>query len=94
MVVQSNSNFLLLGAIIERQTGRGFTSVVEAELFRPLDWRVLDMKSAALPSRRLAIRTLPPPAPLAGLQLGTNPSQATRASPVARWVAATRPPTT
>jgi CubicO group peptidase (beta-lactamase class C family) len=32
----SNSNFLLLGAIIERQTGRGFTSVVEAELFRPL----------------------------------------------------------
>jgi len=32
----SNSNFLLLGAIIERQTGRAFTSVVEAELFRPL----------------------------------------------------------
>lgn len=32
----SNSNFLLLGAIIERLTGRAFTSVVEAELFRPL----------------------------------------------------------
>jgi CubicO group peptidase (beta-lactamase class C family) len=32
----SNSNFLLLGAIIERQTGRPFTSVVEAEIFRPL----------------------------------------------------------
>src|SRR5688572_12859970 len=31
----SNSNFLLLGAIIERQTGRPFVSVVEAELFRP-----------------------------------------------------------
>ena len=33
----SNSNFLLLGATIERQTGRAFTSVVEAELFRPID---------------------------------------------------------
>jgi CubicO group peptidase (beta-lactamase class C family) len=32
----SNSNFVLLGAIIERRTGRPFTSVVEAELFRPL----------------------------------------------------------
>jgi CubicO group peptidase (beta-lactamase class C family) len=32
----SNSNFLLLGAIIERQTGRAFPSVVEAEIFRPL----------------------------------------------------------
>jgi CubicO group peptidase (beta-lactamase class C family) len=32
----SNSNFLLLGSIIERQTGRAFTSVVEAEIFRPL----------------------------------------------------------
>ena len=32
----SNSNFLLLGAIIERQTGRAFTSVVEAEIIRPI----------------------------------------------------------
>ena len=32
----SNSNFLLLGAIIERQTGRAFTSVIEEEIFRPL----------------------------------------------------------
>jgi CubicO group peptidase (beta-lactamase class C family) len=32
----SNSNFLLLGTIIERQTGRPFISVVEAELIRPL----------------------------------------------------------
>jgi CubicO group peptidase (beta-lactamase class C family) len=32
----SNSNFLLLGTIIERQTGSPFVSVVEAELFRPL----------------------------------------------------------
>ncbi|HEV3216022.1 MAG TPA: serine hydrolase domain-containing protein [Vicinamibacterales bacterium] len=32
----SNSNFLLLGAIIERQMGRAFTSVVEEEIFRPL----------------------------------------------------------
>jgi CubicO group peptidase (beta-lactamase class C family) len=32
----SNSNFLLLGAIIEQQTGRAFTSVVEEEVFRPL----------------------------------------------------------
>ena len=30
----SNSNFLLLGAIIERRTGRAFTSVVEDEIFR------------------------------------------------------------
>jgi CubicO group peptidase (beta-lactamase class C family) len=33
----SNSNFLLLGAIIERLTGRAFRSVVETDLFRPLD---------------------------------------------------------
>ena len=33
----SNSNFLLLGAIIERQTGRAFTSVVDAEIFHPLN---------------------------------------------------------
>jgi CubicO group peptidase (beta-lactamase class C family) len=33
----SNSNFLLLGAIVERLTGRAFRSVVETELFRPLD---------------------------------------------------------
>jgi CubicO group peptidase (beta-lactamase class C family) len=32
----SNSNFLLLGAIIERRTGRQFTSLVEEEIFRPL----------------------------------------------------------
>ena len=32
----SNSNFLLLGAIIERLTGRAFTSVVDAEVFQPL----------------------------------------------------------
>ena len=32
----SNSNFALLGAIVERQTGRPFTSVVEEEIFRPL----------------------------------------------------------
>ena len=32
----SNSNFLLLGEIIEKQTGRAFTSVVEEQVFRPL----------------------------------------------------------
>lgn len=32
----SNSNFLLLGAIIEKQPGRAFTSVVEEQVFRPL----------------------------------------------------------
>jgi D-alanyl-D-alanine carboxypeptidase len=32
----SNSNFLLLGAIIERRTNRPFTSVLEDEVFRPL----------------------------------------------------------
>jgi CubicO group peptidase (beta-lactamase class C family) len=32
----SNSNFLLLGAVIEGRTGRPFASVVEAELFRSI----------------------------------------------------------
>ena len=32
----SNSNFLLLGAIIEQNTGRAFTSVVEEQVIRPL----------------------------------------------------------
>lgn len=32
----SNSNFLLLGAIVEQRTGRPFTSFVEEEVFRPL----------------------------------------------------------
>jgi CubicO group peptidase (beta-lactamase class C family) len=32
----SNSNFLLLGAIIEQRTGRPFTSFVDDEVFRPL----------------------------------------------------------
>ena len=32
----SNSNFLLLGAIIEQRTGRAFTAVVREEVFRPL----------------------------------------------------------
>jgi beta-lactamase family protein len=61
-------------------------------------WRVLDMKLAALPSRRLAIRVLhlqaPVRIPLAGIQLGRSPSQATIACPAARWAVATRPPTT
>jgi D-alanyl-D-alanine carboxypeptidase len=32
----SNSNFLLLGAIVERRVGRAFIPVVEEEVFRPL----------------------------------------------------------
>jgi len=32
----SNSNFLLLGLIVERVTHRAFTSVVEEQIFRPL----------------------------------------------------------
>ncbi len=32
----SNSNFLILGAIIERLTGRPFTAIVDEEIFRPL----------------------------------------------------------
>jgi CubicO group peptidase (beta-lactamase class C family) len=35
----SNSNFLLLGAIIERLTGQPFTSFVDAEIVKPLDMR-------------------------------------------------------
>jgi CubicO group peptidase (beta-lactamase class C family) len=33
----SNSNFLLLGLIIERRTGRPFTIAIENEIFRPLN---------------------------------------------------------
>jgi CubicO group peptidase (beta-lactamase class C family) len=56
----SNSNFLLLGAIIERQTGRAFTSVVEEEIFRPLG--LVNTRYRINPSRKPALgytRTVP-----------------------------------
>jgi CubicO group peptidase (beta-lactamase class C family) len=48
----SNSNFLLLGAVIEKQTGRAFTSVVEEEVFRPLSLSMTsyDVKSSWKPA--------------------------------------------
>jgi CubicO group peptidase (beta-lactamase class C family) len=49
----SNSNFLLLGAIIERKTGRAFTSVVEEEVFRPLG--LANTRYEVDPSRKPAL---------------------------------------
>ena len=60
----SNSNFLLLGAIIERQTGRAFTSVVEEEIFRPLG--LANTRYEVDPSRQPALGyTRTPPAGVA-----------------------------
>jgi CubicO group peptidase (beta-lactamase class C family) len=57
----SNSNFLLLGAIIERQTGHTFTSVVEEEVFRPLG--LANTRYEVDPSRKSALGyTRTPPA--------------------------------
>jgi CubicO group peptidase (beta-lactamase class C family) len=79
----SNSNFLLLGAIIERQTGRAFTSVVEAELFRPLGLAGTRYEVGGSPKPALGIRALLLPAPvqipLVGFPLGRSPSRGTSA---------------
>jgi D-alanyl-D-alanine carboxypeptidase len=56
----SNSNFLLLGAIIERQTGRAFTSVVEAELFRPLGLAGTRYEVGGSPKPALGYTRTPP----------------------------------
>jgi CubicO group peptidase (beta-lactamase class C family) len=56
----SNSNFLLLGAIIERQTGRAFTSVVEAELFRPLGMASIRYEVGGSPKPALGYTRTPP----------------------------------
>ena len=56
----SNSNFLLLGAIIERQTGRAFTSVVEAELFRPLGMTSIRYEAFGSPKPALGYTRTPP----------------------------------
>jgi CubicO group peptidase (beta-lactamase class C family) len=56
----SNSNFLLLGAIIERQTGRAFTSVVEAELFRPLGLASTRYEVGGSPKPALGYTRTPP----------------------------------
>ncbi len=57
----SNSNFLLLGAIIEQQTGRAFTSAVEEEVFRPLG--LANTRYEVDPSRKPALGyTRTPPA--------------------------------
>jgi D-alanyl-D-alanine carboxypeptidase len=55
----SNSNFLLLGAIIERRTGRAFTSVVEEEIFRPLG--LMNTRYEFDPSRIPALGYTHPP---------------------------------
>jgi CubicO group peptidase (beta-lactamase class C family) len=56
----SNSNFLLLGAIIERQTGRAFPSVVEAELFRPLGLANTRYEFGGSPKPALGYTRTPP----------------------------------
>ena len=56
----SNSNFLLLGAIIERQTGRAFTSMVEAELFRPLGLTNTRYEVGGSPTPALGYTRTPP----------------------------------
>ena len=56
----SNSNFLLLGAIIERQTGRAFTSMVEAELFRPLGLTNTRYEVGGSPAPALGYTRTPP----------------------------------
>lgn len=56
----SNSNFLLLGAIIERQTGRAFTSVVETELFRPLGLASTRYEVGGSPKPALGYTRTPP----------------------------------
>jgi D-alanyl-D-alanine carboxypeptidase len=56
----SNSNFLLLGAIIERQTGRPFVSVVEAELLRPLGLSNTRYEVGGSPKPALGYTRTPP----------------------------------
>lgn len=56
----SNSNFLLLGTIIERQTGRPFISVVEAELFRPLGLARTRYEVGGSPQPALGYTRTPP----------------------------------
>jgi D-alanyl-D-alanine carboxypeptidase len=56
----SNSNFLLLGAIIERQTGRPFTSVIEAEIFRPLGLADTRYEVGGSPKPALGYTRTPP----------------------------------
>jgi CubicO group peptidase (beta-lactamase class C family) len=56
----SNSNFLLLGSIIERQTGRAFTSVVEADIFRPIGMSNTRYEVGSSPQPALGYTRTPP----------------------------------
>jgi len=56
----SNSNFLLLGSIIERKTGRTFTSVVEAEIVRPLGLASTRYEFGGSPKPALGYTRTPP----------------------------------
>jgi CubicO group peptidase (beta-lactamase class C family) len=46
----SNSNFLILGAIIERLHGRPFIEVVEQQIFRPVGMATTGYRSSAFPN--------------------------------------------
>ena len=94
----SNSNFLLLGAIIERQTGRAFPSVVEAEIFRPLGLVNTRYEVGGSPKPALGYTRTPP----AGARADSarwypaweEPKPGDDCISAPRWVVATRPQTT
>ena len=56
----SNSNFLLLGDIIERHAGRPFASVVQAEIFRPLGLANTQYEFGGSPKPALGYTRTPP----------------------------------
>jgi len=68
----SNSNFLLLGAIIERQTGRAFIPVIEEQLFRPLG--LANTRYEVDPSRKPALGYTRNPSAAGGDSAGWHPA--------------------
>ncbi len=94
----SNSNFLLLGAIIERQTGRAFTSVVEAEIFRPLGLANTRYEVGGSPKPALGYTRTPPAGARADsarwFPAWEEPKPGDDCKSAPRWAVATRPQTT
>ncbi len=77
----SNTNYLLLGMLIEQITGRSVEKVFQRNIFRPLD-----MDGTILP--QLTSSTLPNPHPRGYTrQLGTGPLDATEWNPSWAWTA-------
>ena len=94
----SNSNFLLLGAIIERRLGRAFILWSKRRCSVLSDWRTHGTRSIRPGSPRSGTRGLHRPAVArirpAGIRHGRSPSQGTTSSQAARWAAATPRSTT